>query len=173
MSKIDKLIEIGFKINWNLIKIGYLGRGGVLPQISKEEVCNYGYYLIENNTSEKNLIIDLIDNSFDNIKFSEILCNLSNREYLNDNFQIKKWIVYLVKNLLENLPNDYFDGLLEITDFWISLDIDFKNCPHTFQGVNNNIIPEEYYTQEMYNKIINEHKEWLKSEILGIINNEI
>ena len=40
-----------------------------------------------------------------------------------------------------------------------------KNCPHIYQSVQNNIIPQEYYTPEMFNKIIEKHKEWIKTEV--------
>ena len=47
-----------------------------------------------------------------------------------------------------------------------------EDSPHIFQGRNNNITPEEYYTQENYDYLYEKHIEWLQKEIKSIKCNQ-
>jgi|GEM_PF-200187 len=168
MEKIKELIDIGFDVNWKLIKIGYLGNSIIQPQLSKKDICDYGYWILENTDDNISLISQLIGEVSDDYEFNNILFKLSKTELVDVDIQIRKWIVYMLSNKLSSLSKDYFEGILEITEFWVSLGQP-NNCPHIFQGVGNTITPEEYYTKEIYDMVILNHKNWLNKEIKDII----
>lgn len=44
--------------------------------------------------------------------------------------------------------------------------LDFpEDSPHIFQGRDNNITPEQYYTEQNYSYLFDEHVRWIKNEI--------
>ena len=164
-NKLENINNIGLKITWKFILIGYKGYMHLNSQITKDDICKY----IENHINEKDngKYIELLVNEHDDYAFEKTLRNFANKEYSDLNLQIDKWILYLTKVMIDNLKSDYYENLLEINDFWVSLGQP-EYCPHIFQGVNNEIEPEDYYTIEMYDKILKIHKEWIKKEIKRI-----
>lgn len=162
--KLSKEFMKDLKVNWKYIYIGYIGYKEITPQLSKEDIVQYGDYLLEKENYCNDLISQLVGCSQDNYEFNIILERLQKREKESLELQMRKWIVCLANEMLNKLPNDYTEGLLELNEFWISLGQP-KNCPHIYQSVQNNITPQEYYTQKMFNRIIKEHREWVKMEI--------
>lgn len=73
--------------------------------------------------------------------------------------------------MIENLGDNYLENLLNITEFWVSLGQP-NNSPHIFQSVGNKITPETYYTEEMYNVILQKHIEWISKQIQRVIQVE-
>lgn len=165
--KLSKGFTMNLKINWKYIYIGYKGYKGMTPQLSKEEIIQYGVYLLEGRDYHNDLVSQLVSYSQDSYEFHRILEHLQKLERESLELQVRKWIVCLANEMLNKLPNDYTEGLFELNEFWISLGQP-KNCPHIYQSVQNNITPQEYYTPEMFNKIIKEHREWVKTEINDI-----
>jgi len=171
MNKLEEIINIGFKINWKFIQIGYLGFEYIPQQIDKDDIKEYGYHLIEKMNDSFELIVQLLDELPNDYEFNEILKKLAQRENSKQELQTRKWIVYLTKKMIETidtLDDDFFEKLINITEFWVLLDQP-ENSPHIFQGVNNIISPEEYYTKDMYDLIIDKHKKWIEKEIKEII----
>lgn len=162
--KLSKEFTISLKVNWKYIYIGYKGYKEITPQLSKEEIIQYGVYLLEDKDCHNDLISQLVSYSQDSYEFYIILEHLQKLEKESLELQVRKWIVCLTNEMLNKLPNDYTEGLLELNEFWISLGQP-RNCPHIYQSVQNNITPQEYYTPEMFNKIIEKHKEWIKKEV--------
>lgn len=165
--KLEEISEIGFKINWCFIKIGYLGYEYLQTQLTKQDICEYGYNILEKIESSYDLLTQLLGESSNDYVFEEILEKLAREERTDTTLQVRKWIVYLTKNMISNLREDYFENLLTITDFWVSLGIP-QNTPHIFQAVNNKITPKEYYTKEMHDLIIDKHMQWIDNEIKQI-----
>ena len=60
--------------------------------------------------------------------------------------------------------NNCVNGLSVLNDIWLKLGV-VENCPHIFQGVGNDILPEDYYTKENYSKLYDAHLTWLEKEI--------
>lgn len=172
MNKLEEINKImKFKITWKFIKIGYLGYESIQPQITKKDICDYAYSLLEKSSSDFDEIAQLIGEKADDYEFNRILEKLAKHENSNMELQVHKWIIYLTERMISNLDNDYFEGLLNITEFWISLGQP-KYAPHIYQGVGNNLMPQEYYNQGMYDLLKNKHKEWLKEEIQKIRKSE-
>lgn len=161
---VEKLQAIGFKITWTLLKFGYEGQGWFLPQlITSETISQYAEHLVETMESDFQLIAQLISPKND-LEFREILELLTRGEIVDESVQLRKLRIYVVLEALENLPNDYFSGLLALADLWISLGFP-EDCPHVFQGRNNSYTPQEYYTQDVFDSLLEQNNQWVKNEI--------
>ncbi|HAN20473.1 MAG TPA: hypothetical protein DCP51_02160 [Clostridiales bacterium] len=160
---IQKLQAIGFKINWTLLKIGYEGQDFLPKLISSNAISQYTECLVETMESDYELIVQLISPE-DEMEFCEILEKLARDENVEQSIQQRKLRVYVVLEALETLPNDYFNGLLELTDTWVSLGLP-DDCPHVVQGRNNTYTPQEYYTQDVFNSLLEKNKQWVRDEI--------
>ena len=82
-----------------------------------------------------------------------------------DWFKIYKKIYDVIKEKNHN----FVDGLIQLTELWDKLDYP-KDSPHTVQGRNNKISPNEYYTQENYDKLYKANCEWFRKELLYLQN---
>lgn len=171
MNKLEKIKEIGFKITWKFIKIGYFGYKFVQKQITKQELCEYSYSLLEKKEFNYNEIAQLTNIKLEDYELNQIFDKLIKFDNSNIELQYQKWVIFLTKEMIENLNGNYFENLLTITEFWLSLGQP-KNSPHIFQAVGNQITPQEYYTEEIYNLILHRHKEWINKEIQRIIQLE-
>lgn len=173
MSKIDELKQLGFYINWTLINMGYHEESFIPPQITKEEIIVYAYDVLNNisDAIEIERIVDLIISKGDEYSFGTALKNLSKMEDVYTEIQYRKWRLLFVKKHLEKLPTDYTEGLKELTELWVSLDMP-DDGPHIFQGVNNFYTVKDYYTPCLYEEIQKKHQAWLKAEQTFIIDSE-
>ena len=43
-----------------------------------------------------------------------------------------------------------------------------KDSPHIFQGLNNGISPQKYYTLENYENLYDAHVKWLNDKLLRL-----
>lgn len=170
-NKLKQIEKNKFIVTWKLIEIGYFGYEFMQPQISKLDICEYAEVVLKNIQDNYDEIVQLIGERADDYEFNMILHKLSESDKSNIELQIHKWIIYLTNNMLESLKNDCFEDLLTINEFWISLGQP-NYSPHMFQAVKNSISPQEYYTKEMYDLILNKHKEWIKCETEKIIQIE-
>lgn len=166
MKIINEFIKWKFNINWTLLKIGYYGEKNILSQLSKQEIYEYSKEILNEIDEEYDLIVQLIS-AYDDYEFSEILNKLAREENVDYDIQLRKWIVYLVNKELTNISKDYFEGLMQLTELWISLGLPVE-CPHIIQGKNNTISPEEYYTKETYELLLEKNIKWVNDEIFNI-----
>lgn len=171
MNKLEELTKMNFKVTWKLIKIGYLGLEFIQPQLDRKDISDYACIYLKNANDNLEQIVQLIDEKNDEYEFIQILEKLSNSENSDIELQIRKWVIYLTKKMLENLDDNYVEGLLNITEFWVSLGQP-SISPHILQGVENSITVQDYYTEYMYNIIVNKHIKWVEEEIEKIIHLE-
>ena len=177
MKKLENFVELGLNVTWKLIDIGFKG----------EENNKFTFYF-KNNLSAKNVIdyaISLMQkckNIDDNI--FELACENEKNEYEVNNYvkklaqnenteydvELKKWqILYILNHLpdADKAEIDFGRGLVELTEIWVSLACP-SNFPNIFQGVNNDLAPEEYYSPGNYEKFRCELVEWISDEIQRI-----
>lgn len=160
---IHKLQAFGFEINWTLLKIGYEGQGFLPKLISSDIISQHSESLVGKMESGYELIVQLIGPE-NELEVGQVLEKLSRQENADQSIQQRKLRVYVVLEALKTLPNDYFNGLLELTEIWVSLGLP-DDCPHIVQGRNNAYTPQEYYTQDIFNDLLAKSKQWAKEEI--------
>lgn len=163
---ISELKALDFRINWTLLKLGYEWQQFFPRVISAASISEYAESIIETMESDYELIVRLIRPE-DQWEFEQVLERLAQAEKEDQTIQQRKLRAYIVLNTLNALPSDYFRGLLELTELWVSLDLP-DDGPHTIQGRYNSYTPQEYYTQEMFDVLLEKHRRWLKDEIESI-----
>ena len=153
-----------FQINWTVIVIGLEGPGKFEKMISVKDVADYAISRIEQNDSPTEELYMIAGLDEDDFELAYINAKKMAAEEDNEiEVEIKKWIIILLKDVLNTINPDPLYGLIQLTEFWEKFD--YPNfSPHTIQGVDNNITAKEYYTQENLNKILDLHEKWIKKE---------
>jgi hypothetical protein len=161
--------KIGFKINWSSLLIGLIGFEEMYGKISAKEIIDYVTLKIsENPNVEDDDIWELIGLTFsEKERLIEILNKLSKKEKSNIETEKRKIIVILLKNIIETKNDNYLDGIINLIEFWSSFNFPV-NSPFIVQGKNNDIKPEEYYSEKNYNKMLNNHYKWIEKEIIEL-----
>lgn len=166
MIKIKDLKELNFTITWRL-----LYRALVKKQLQVEDVVEYAMEQLEagNDRIEVCEIAGFCDSDSDYLL--TILYDLAREENCDDEFEDRKLRAVIINDSLKLKKDNCIDGLMELTELWIALGCP-KDSPHIIQDKDNNISPNEYYTDDNYNCLYAKNKDWLKSEILFLQNKQ-
>lgn len=168
-NNLEQLIKLGFNINWTLLQIGYYGSEFILPQFTAEDVIKYA---AEQLNSVNDILIErLACSENDSYEFRNILARLVSKEKVSKEMQMRKLRVLILYKKFANIPNNYIDGLVELTEIWVSLGLP-DDCPHIVQGRGNSLSSNDYYTEEMYETLKKRNFDWLDNEISCIIFKE-
>lgn len=170
MIKLKDFEEIGLKITWKLLFLGYRGHPIFSNKLEINEIFNYALDVYSVN-SDNDLILNLITETDNENKISLILKELSEKENTSYEIEVRKLRLIYVKNRIKIKNDNYIDGLCELSDMWIELNYP-EDSPFVFQGRNNDITPKDYYTYENYNKIFMDHQIWFDKELKFIKNNQ-
>ena len=172
MNKLCALKELGFKIPWKLIEVGLYGDSEIPPLLTYLEVEDYLDSLLTDNDEQTDNIITLICEKEDHAEFDKILKKLASEDASNTVVQKRKWRVYLLKNIIDNISKDSLQGLLELMEFWVSMGKP-ENCPQAFPNSDNKKAIQEYFTQASYEFYLNKNREWMNKEIQSIVKSEV
>jgi hypothetical protein len=167
MVKIKDFIEKGFKITWTLIDLGFEGSAKFEKQLDGQDIIDYAVGRVEkgDDTFEAVLLAGLPSPKDEEI--NSLLKHLSKNEKVDCDVEFRKWRVIYVLKHLPNTKDEYIQGLIELGDIWAKFDFP-DDSPHVFQGRNNLITPEKYYTKENYEKLLENHKKWLDKEVADL-----
>ena len=161
MITLEDFKNNNLKINWKIIDIGCLGSKIFRNELSYDDIINFSLEKFD----EKNKIILKIISS-DKDEYEEIgilvreLANIEKSEY---EIAFEKWELVYIKKNLPVLNKNFIQGLIELNDLWFRLDFP-EDSPYIFQGVKNNISPQEYYTEENYIYLYNKHLNWIRDK---------
>lgn len=168
MTHLDDFKKLGFDITWKLISFGYISNSVFSNELLVDDIMDYAVDLYENETSNKLLLDLIVLEKDDSQNILNMIYKLSGKEKSDYSIEYKKWEILFVWKKMSITNQDYIDFLLDLSDLWLKLGCP-KNFPCVIQGVNNNLNPEEYYTFQNYNTIIQEMKQWIIYET-NIIN---
>ncbi|ALS02147.1 hypothetical protein ATZ33_12375 [Enterococcus silesiacus] len=170
MNCVDEFKKNNIPFSWNEIKVGRFGYSdnefylqGILDD---EFVMKYTLDYLSKNENEENSYVWELGSLFSPYDENEIykLLDLIEDSNEKDLMSYYRWRWILVNNLLKKiLDKDYVNALLEISEFWL----DFKSpfdMPYQYQGVENKLTPQEFYTEEHLSKVISDHRRWLEDE---------
>ena len=164
MIKIKDFIEKGFKISWTLLHMGFSGCEVFDKQLDGQDIIEYAITKMEEGDESVDVVLLASSHITDTEEINELLVKLSKSEKVDCDIEYRKWRVIYVLKHLPNIDDDYIQGLIELGDIWATFHFPDES-PHVFQGRNNAITPNEYYTQENYLKLLERHREWLYKEI--------
>lgn len=171
MNKLFELKKMGFVISWKLIAIGVYGDGEIPSTLTHLDVVDYLDSLLTENDEQTDNIITLVLDKDNCSRFDNFLKKLANEDCANTAIQKRKWRAYLLKETIDNIGEDYFQGLMDLMAFWISMGIP-DDCPQTFPIANDRKSIQEYFTQASFELTLNENRMWLSKEIHNIIEFE-
>ena len=138
-----------------------------VKQLEGQDIINYASTKIEEGDESVDVVLLASSHIVNTEEINELLIKLSKSEKVDCDIEYRKWRVIYVLKHLPNIHDDYIQGLIELGDIWASLDFP-DDSPHVFQGKNNSITPNEYYTQENYIRLLESHREWLEKEITDL-----
>ncbi|EIA19505.1 DUF2247 family protein [Listeria fleischmannii] len=170
MNYIDEFKKNDIPFSWRELKIGrwgYSDKEFYLQSILDDEfVMKYTLDYLSKNEKEENSYVWELGSLFSPYDENEIyrllnLIAISNEKDLTSYY---RWRWILVNNLLQKiLDKDYVNALLEVSEFWLDLKSPI-DMPYQYQGVENKLTPQEFYTKEHLCKVISDHKKWLEVE---------
>lgn len=167
MIKIRDFIEKGFGISWTLLNIGWDGSAKFKRQLAGQDIIDFAMSKMEDGDESIDVVLLASSHATDAKEISELLKRLSDGEEVDDDNEFRKWRAIYVSKNLPDIQAEYIQGLIELGDIWVLLDFP-DDSPHIFQGRNNSITPNEYYTKENYVKLLEKHQEWLEKEIADL-----
>lgn len=169
-----KSLEI--KITWSFIEIGFCGHSNITAQWDVKSLCDELVDLIDETTTNKTIV--LLCEQGDNQRFANLLKKYASEEKSDYNIQLNKWRLYQLHELLSNNENDdtTLTKMIDLLLFWASWGCtgSSQNCPMIFP---NNDIEElktpNYFTDNVYNLILEKHTKWIREEIDRINRYEV
>lgn len=169
MIKIRDFIEKGFRISWTLLNMGWDGSSKFKKQLAGQDIIDFAMSKMEDGDESIDVVLLASSHATNTEEISELLKRLSDGEEVNADIEFRKWRAIYVSKNLPDIQAEYIQGLIELGDIWAMLDFP-DDSPHVFQGRNNSITPNEYYTQENYIKLLEKHREWVEKEIADLRN---
>jgi hypothetical protein len=171
MIKLKRFEEEGIEINWLTIVIGWYGPGKYTRLLLNKDIIEYATNLIvEQNNQEEQVLMLASCREQDSEEIDTILNKLALGVVTSKDTEERKWVLILLKDLLFSISSNLIQGLVEITSFWEKFNYP-SYSPHIIQGVNNNIKPKDYYSEQNYKKIIEAHKIWVENQLKSVKNN--
>lgn len=168
MIKLHDFKANRLSLNWETILIGLEGPGKFPAQIMPKDVVAYAIDLILQDDNQSDNIWVLAGlNEIDKSEIKKLVQELANSEKIVREVELDKWKVMILGKVLNELSNEPIYDLIKLTEFWERFDFPADN-PHVVQGVGNNISPEDYYTKENYDIIINSHKKWIERKLTQV-----
>lgn len=166
--KIEDFTNMNIKITWTLILICFnsnrILKNSVYEQtfISANEVINYSTGILE-CTENDDIVTLAILRSGEEEEILNILKKLSESENNDYSLEFKKFrAMYIYKNL-PSKSDEFLQGILKLSELWDKFGFP-EDSPNIYFDFKN-------YSQENFNKLLDIHNVWLKSEF-ELIRNE-
>lgn len=165
--KLQEFKKLELSITWTLIDIGYKGSKIFQDELSSNEVINYAISLLDYDNYSWEVLELAGEKEVNTEEIDRHIKILSSYEMCNRDVEFEKWVVWYVSKHIQKKYDNYIDGLIELGDIWIKLGMP-KDSPHIFQGLNNGISPQKYYTLENYENLYDAHVKWLNDKLLRL-----
>ena len=164
MIKINEIENLGLKITWKLLYLGFSKNNSFDRQIYLNDIIKYAINQVE--LGEKNdLIYQLMCvYDYEELLALDILYKLGETENSCYNIEIRKIKVLIAYKCTLVMNNNYIDGLNELYDLYFKLG-EPENMPMVIQGVNNFITPKEYFKEQTYEMLYNKIRNWIEREL--------
>jgi len=137
-----------FDTNWTTILVGWEGLGRFSPWpaspadspplISTSELTAYAEKRLAScsDNAEIDLVVRLLSLDFDAENWETVracLKDLASVCPADPSYELRKWRVVLLEELLEKIPDDPLYGLIALTEFWQNFGFP-PDAPHEVQG---------------------------------------
>jgi hypothetical protein len=164
---IEKLRSMNL-IDWGVILEGVNGIPGLNIKLSSSEVSRFACEKLididEENVSHGQILQLACAEENSEGEIVSLLKEICKNERIELDVSHRKWRLVMLSGILENLPDDPLYALMDLSQFWTVWG-NPTDSPHVIQGVDNEMSPNEYYTIENKNKLLEKHKVWLEEEM--------
>lgn len=179
-------LQVGFDVNWTTMFVGWNGLGTFSPWpdrrdefpplFSASELACFADERLAtySDVAEDDLIVKLLWLDLPNERRETIRGLLKHLADLGEGdpvFELRKWRLVLLEDLLENIPSDALNGLIALTEFWQSVGFPMES-PHEVQGRGNEVTPYEYYQDRNLKRLLDRHRSWVQEERTAINKRE-
>lgn len=171
---VDEFKKNNISFSWNELKVGRFGytdnEYSLKGIVNDKFVLKYTLDYLSKNEDEKNSYLWELGSLFSPYDESEIhkLLNFIANSDENDLKAYYKWRWILVDRLLERISGkDDVNALLEISEFWLDLHSP-QDMPYQYQGIENQLTPQEFYTENHLAQVVRDHNQWLEKEKIKI-----
>jgi hypothetical protein len=165
--KIEDIINIHIRITWTLISICFnsnrLLRNSEYERtfISANEVINYAVGFLEYTENDDIVSFAILRNSEEE-DILNILKKLSESENGDYCLEFRKFRTLYIYENLPSKNDDFMHGILKLSELWDKFGFP-EDSPNIYFEFKN-------YSQEKFNKLLDIHNSWLKSEFEFIRN---
>jgi hypothetical protein len=171
-------IRADFNATWTTTLVGWIGLGILSPWpdrwetfpplISASDLDDYANdrLALSGSASEKDLIVELLSldlRTESRHVVKEALKRLSDLDRSDSSIEIRKWRQALLEELLDDISQDPFDGLMSLGEFWQSFNFP-PDSPHEFQDNGNQDTHLKYYGESNFQRLLRKHRTWLQKE---------
>lgn len=161
MKFLNQAQLLGIPLSWELIRCAWDGTNELPRGVTVRVIQDFALAQTESASgNELRRLADLTSQD-DYEEISKALYHLAPE--ISDRAQ-RAFRLMRVHRVLDQLPSDPLEGLMELTSFWGSLEFPLDS-PHIVQGRDNSIRPEEYFTQGFFREILDRHNEWVRGEL--------
>jgi polyhydroxyalkanoate synthesis regulator phasin len=152
-------------VDWGIILQAWRGVPGCNYRLQTDYIKDFALKEIENKSEDvSDTLIELFSaGSLEKEEVTELLEDICEQEKINEESSLKKWRLYMLEEILDNLSNDCLYDLIRLTDFWLAWE-NPEDKPHLIQGMDSEMNPTEYYSESNYKKLIKAHKDWIIEE---------
>jgi hypothetical protein len=171
MNDLDRIfhkIACDGNADYGILLQCWLGIPGINTRISYAYAEEFFIAKLEDDLTprEQQLVIEMTSIALLNTdEIIAILRELCEIFHISESIFMRKWRCYLLDDLIISSDPDSFYSLIWISEFWMQWQDKLSDeIPHTYQSVKNNISPEEYYSQENINRILQFNSEWVSKE---------
>ena len=171
LYKILQRLENEGLLDWGIILQGWRGVSGGNYKLQTDYIKDFALKEIEKKCEDiSDTLIELFSaGSLEKEEVTELLEDICEQEKINEEVSLKKWRLYMLEEVLDSLSNDCLYDLIHLTDFWLAWG-NPEDKPHSIQGMDSEMNPTEYYSDNNYKKLIKAHKDWIAQEKKRIIN---
>ena len=171
MNPLKKIEEMGLSVTWRLLEIGLCGSQKIPPVLMYSDIVAYLDCSLIHDCQQADRIITLLCFREETLKIKELIKEYAKQESSNLSLQQRKWRAYLLQSCLDSLSDDCLQGLMELMEFWISMDRP-KESPFDFPKSTGTLIKQSYFTPSVYQIQRMKNYLWLNQEISAIQNEE-
>lgn len=164
MIKIVDIQKLNLTVTWTLLYLGFCDNSIYGGQLSSDDVIKYAMSQIEEDNCD-DLVCELAGSyASEKEDICKILKILMQKEGKDRVIEGRKIRAVLVSDVLKLKNDNYINGLMDLSDLWIRLGYP-DDSPHVFQGRNNTVNVNDYYSESNYNFLFKHHMSWLKKEL--------
>lgn len=166
MTHLDAFRSAGLEINWRTIAIGWDGPGKWPRLLTSADVQSVAAAALSNqDPANEAELVDIVATSADDVDdIDRRIHRLAEASNADPERELRKWRVILLKDQLWKIPRDPLYGLLALTEFWEKFGFP-ADSPHIVQGRGNAVAPNEYYSEDNFRRLLQQHATWMDSEL--------